>query len=361
MRGRYAAFASDAAPAVPAAPPPADPNNPTPNNQGGDEPDPKLFDWAGHAEGYICEDLRKLAKALAAAPGAPHNLLCLGEFARLNGLDGNALNTGAPADELGGVASQFPGQTFARLERLQASDRRPEDAGRRPGLRALSRHQLLCAGWTERMRRQGRAAGRAGALVPHAEGRLRQVRMGDRAEVLLVRARSLALAACALGLMLSRPGRRRHGAGGGLRRHSGFWAGVKPQPVLANARTLYILQGQVAATPNPDAEGRLIARAARFRTSAGARSGSTTAPTPCAGRRRRTTQILARLRRWRAAGDPLVGLQIDFDAHTRRLGEYATFLANLRRRLPPDCRLSITGLLDWSSQGDSAALDALGE
>ena len=34
--------------------------------------------------------------------------------------------------------------------------------------------------------------------------------------------------------------------------------------------------------------------------------------------------------------------------------------SDLRGRLPPDCRLSITGLLDWSSQGDSAALDALG-
>ncbi|MEJ0067058.1 MAG: DUF3142 domain-containing protein [Caulobacteraceae bacterium] len=71
-------------------------------------------------------------------------------------------------------------------------------------------------------------------------------------------------------------------------------------------------------------------------------------------------EILARLRRWRAAGNPVVGLQIDFDAHTRRLGEYATFLADLRRRLPADCRLSITGLLDWSSQGDSGALNALG-
>jgi hypothetical protein len=71
-------------------------------------------------------------------------------------------------------------------------------------------------------------------------------------------------------------------------------------------------------------------------------------------------EILARLRRWRTAGNLVIGLQIDFDAHTRRLGEYAQFLADLRARLPADCRLSITGLLDWSSQGDSVALDALG-
>jgi hypothetical protein len=111
MRGRYAAFASDAALAVPPLTTPPDPNDPAPA-----EPDPKLFDWSGHAEGYLCDDLRKLAKALAAAPANPHNRLCLGEFARLNYLDGGALNTGAPADELGGTPSLFPGQTFARLD-----------------------------------------------------------------------------------------------------------------------------------------------------------------------------------------------------------------------------------------------------
>jgi hypothetical protein len=111
MRGRYVSFAADAALTAPQAPPPADPNNPP-----ADEPDFKLFAWAGHAQGYLCEELPKLAKALAAAPSNPHNVLCLGEFARLNNLDANGLNAGAPADELGGVASQFPGQTFARLD-----------------------------------------------------------------------------------------------------------------------------------------------------------------------------------------------------------------------------------------------------
>ena len=112
MRGRSAAFAAvGALAAPPPAPPPPDPNNPP-----ADEPNAKLFDWAGHAEGYLCEDLHKLAKALAAAPANPHNLLCLGEFARLGDLDGNALNTSAPADQLGGVPSEFPGHTFARLD-----------------------------------------------------------------------------------------------------------------------------------------------------------------------------------------------------------------------------------------------------
>ncbi|HEX4197528.1 MAG TPA: hypothetical protein VHZ26_08800 [Caulobacteraceae bacterium] len=111
MRARYAAYAGDATLAAPKAPPPADPNNPNP-----DEPDQSLFDWPGASDGYVCEDLSKLVRALAADPRASHNLLCLGEFARQHSLDGYSLNSSAPADELGGAPTQFPGRTFARLD-----------------------------------------------------------------------------------------------------------------------------------------------------------------------------------------------------------------------------------------------------
>ena len=183
--------------------------------------------------------------------------------------------------------------------------------------------------------------------------------MGDRAQVLLVGARGLALLSLVLGLALSAPA-----AAGTVRAEDydafWLWAGVKPQPVLATASTLYILQGQVAAPANGDGEGRLIAQ--------GGAIPHLSRPRVWLDYRAHTlrwapavySQILARLRRWRQAGNAVVGLQIDFDAHTRRLGEYAAFLADLRSRLPADYRLSITGLLDWSSQGDSAALDALG-
>ncbi len=70
-------------------------------------------------------------------------------------------------------------------------------------------------------------------------------------------------------------------------------------------------------------------------------------------------QLLRALGRWRAAGNNVVGVQIDFDAHTRQLDRYALFLADLRQRLPSDCQLSITGLLDWSANGDPVGLDAL--
>jgi hypothetical protein len=71
------------------------------------------------------------------------------------------------------------------------------------------------------------------------------------------------------------------------------------------------------------------------------------------------TQVLADLTRWRVAGNRVVGLQIDFDSGTHHLDRYAAFLKELRRRLPPNYRLGITGLLDWSSHGDPKGLDAL--
>jgi hypothetical protein len=134
-----------------------------------------------------------------------------------------------------------------------------------------------------------------------------------------------------------------------------LWAGVRPQPVLASAKVLYILQGEVTAT----SPARLISQRATTPT---LRRGSvwlvyrvqTLDWTPVI-----YSQVAAHLRRWRAAGNPVVGVQIDFDARSRHLEAYAAFLTDLRSRLPPDCRLGVTGLLDWSSQGNPAGLDAL--
>jgi hypothetical protein len=134
-----------------------------------------------------------------------------------------------------------------------------------------------------------------------------------------------------------------------------LWAGVRPQPVMATAKVLYILQGEVTAT----SPARLVAQGG---ATPSLRRGElwlvyrvqTLDWTPLIYR-----QLTAHLGRWRAAGNPVVGVQIDFDARTRHLDAYAAFLKDLRSRLPPDCRLGVTGLLDWSSQGDPAGLSAL--
>jgi hypothetical protein len=134
-----------------------------------------------------------------------------------------------------------------------------------------------------------------------------------------------------------------------------LWAGVRPQPVMASAKVLYILQGEVTAT----SPVRLVAQGGATPALRGGELWlvyrvQTLDWTPLIYR-----QVAAHLRRWRAAGNPVVGVQIDFDARTRHLDAYAAFLKDLRSRLPPDSRLGVTGLLDWSSQGDSQQLGAL--
>jgi hypothetical protein len=131
-----------------------------------------------------------------------------------------------------------------------------------------------------------------------------------------------------------------------------LWAGVRPQPVLARAKTLYLLAGEVRrdgsyhplrATPRVDhAEVWLVVRAQSL-------------DWPPATRQR----IVDELARWQGAGNRLAGLQIDFDASTRGLDRYAVFLKDLRGQLDPHLRLSITGLMDWSANADPAALAEL--
>jgi hypothetical protein len=134
-----------------------------------------------------------------------------------------------------------------------------------------------------------------------------------------------------------------------------LWAGVKPQAVLEKAAAIYILQGEVRGNERPKlislrpgtpdiahAELWLVYRVETLDW------GDDIVP-----------QILANVTRWKRAGNRVAGVQIDFDAATSGLSNYAIFLKGLRARLPRDAKLGITGLLDWSSQGDSADLNAL--
>jgi hypothetical protein len=134
-----------------------------------------------------------------------------------------------------------------------------------------------------------------------------------------------------------------------------LWAGVKPQPVLKRAKTIYILEGEIRsgdpstihslrpATPRvKHADVWLVYRVETLKWGPGI-----------------TNQIKADLARWRKAGSRAVGVQIDFDAATQGLEGYATFLKTLRADLPPDCKLGITGLMDWSSRADPQGLKSI--
>lgn len=129
-----------------------------------------------------------------------------------------------------------------------------------------------------------------------------------------------------------------------------LWAGVRPQPAVARAKELYILGGEVrrespgvlepmrAGVPRlPGKRVWLVVRAARLDWGEGV-----------------WRAVERDLRRWGA-----YGLQLDFDAATPGLADYAAFLRELRRRLPPRYRLSVTGLMDWSANADPAGLAQL--
>ncbi len=131
-----------------------------------------------------------------------------------------------------------------------------------------------------------------------------------------------------------------------------LWAGVSPRPVLDRARSVYLLAGEVGrsggftalrATPRlRRGEVWLVVRSRQIDWDAATRGA-----------------VMAALGRWQAAGNPVAGLQIDFDASTKGLERYAAFLKQLRAQLPPRYRLSITGLMDWSANADPAALAGL--
>lgn len=134
-----------------------------------------------------------------------------------------------------------------------------------------------------------------------------------------------------------------------------LWAGVKPPAVLAKARTVYLLAGEVRAGDNT----RLVS------LRPGTPNGNHVSLWLTVRAERLDWQeavyrrIFADLARWEGAGNRLVGLQIDFDSNTRGLANYAAFLTDLRRRLPARYKLSVTGLLDWSAHGDPVALGKL--
>jgi hypothetical protein len=139
-----------------------------------------------------------------------------------------------------------------------------------------------------------------------------------------------------------------------------LWGGVSSQPVLNKARTLYVLQGQISSARSEQhrqvnfvAQGMPIAKLPQAEVWVVYRAHTLRWPEPI------YRQLLGQVDRWRRAGNNVVGIQIDFDARTRYLNEYVDFLRDLRQRLPQDYRLSITGLLDWSSNADAEVIGQL--
>lgn len=139
-----------------------------------------------------------------------------------------------------------------------------------------------------------------------------------------------------------------------------LWGGVASQPVLTQANTLYVLQGQISSARSEQhrrvtfvAQGMSVQKLPQREIWIVYRAHTLRWPDLVYGK------LFGQIKRWRQAGSQVVGIQIDFDARTRYLDEYVAFLRDLRQRLPADYRLSITGLLDWSSNADASAMGEL--
>ncbi|MBC3949782.1 DUF3142 domain-containing protein [Pseudomonas folii] len=139
-----------------------------------------------------------------------------------------------------------------------------------------------------------------------------------------------------------------------------LWGGVAAQPVLGTAKTLYLLQGQISSSRSEQhrrvnlvAQGMPVTKLPQREVWIVYRAHTLRWPEAV------YSQLFGQIKRWRQAGNQVEGIQIDFDARTRYLDEYLAFLRDLRQRLPADYRLSITGLLDWSSHADASVIGEL--
>ena len=129
-----------------------------------------------------------------------------------------------------------------------------------------------------------------------------------------------------------------------------LWSGVKPQPVLEHATTVYVLQGQIEAEREDESKVRLLSQGGAVPRGRKAAIWLVYRVDTLRWTPGEFAIVRSHLKRWKSAGNNIVGVQIDFDARTLHLDEYMSFLQQLRSLLPAEYQLGITGLLDWSSR-----------
>ena len=134
-----------------------------------------------------------------------------------------------------------------------------------------------------------------------------------------------------------------------------LWSGVRAPDYLAQADSVYVLWGElrrgdpsriaiVRRDPprDPGPALWLVVRAERLDWGEDA-----------------WRQFVAEAGRWQRAERRFAGVQVDFDASTLKLGRYAAFLRDARRRLPASVHLSATGLMDWTANAPADDLASL--
>lgn len=144
-----------------------------------------------------------------------------------------------------------------------------------------------------------------------------------------------------------------------------LWTAPKHPETIRQAKVLYILQGEIRSAnqhtthntltlthltpqglgvrPLPNKQLWLVYRA----------TSQTWSPEVMPA-------IIAKLQAWQQQGNQVVGMQIDFDAPTFQLDDYAKLLTTVRKALPSNYKLSVTGLLDWANQANNPSFIDLG-
>ena len=143
-----------------------------------------------------------------------------------------------------------------------------------------------------------------------------------------------------------------------------LWAPPKDETKLNQAHTLYLLQGEISPYNMPsyradtnenalDAElATLIPQGLSVRSLTGKKIWLVYRATSQDWSNEVMPQLIERLEKWQRAGNQVIGIQIDYDAPTYQLDNYAQLLRVIRKQLPVHYKLSVTGLLDWSNQAD---------
>lgn len=134
-----------------------------------------------------------------------------------------------------------------------------------------------------------------------------------------------------------------------------IWGNITTAPYLSKAKELYILQGEIRVSK-------------QTKQSVFIPQGITLLQIPhqkvwLVFRNHHLNwnddelkQILQRIKQWENSGNQIQGIQIDFDARTKNLKDYALFLEKIRKQLPQKYQLSITGLMDWTNIQDIETL-----
>ncbi|MGC5703841.1 outer membrane assembly lipoprotein YfiO [Pseudomonas sp. NFXW11] len=96
-----------------------------------ESPSLQVFLWDGkpseyETSGYSCPNLIESVALLQRDPKAPAGQLCLGEFIRLNNLDGMPMDSPVDAQTLGGTQELFAGKFYSRLDRYQVVINNPK-------------------------------------------------------------------------------------------------------------------------------------------------------------------------------------------------------------------------------------------